>query len=437
MKAIIMAGGKGTRLRPITEDIPKPMTRVLGKPLMEHIIELLAKHGFNEICVTLGYKPEKITEYFGNGEKFGVSMQYRCEDTPLGTAGGIRACTDFYGDEDFLVISGDAACDFDLSYLIKEHQIHGGSLTMALFPHDEPLSYGTVLTEKCGNVINFIEKPNWERVVTDLVNTGIYIVTPKVMELVPQNTEFDFSRNLFPILMERNMRIIGIPMKGYWCDIGNCKSYHQCSMDALDTKLKLNPNGDRITSINKNKRIINSVICRNTIIGMNSKIEHSIIHPNSYIGENSEIVNSVIDGGTIGENSRVFGAVACNNSKLSAGSTVYPDEIISGQSSVVSNGQNGTPKSSPHKATGYQRKISCSSRARLMRELSSALWETGADFNDGISLKEGKISLRISPVSDKSEIEIEATGGKESSNKAICDRYCDLAEELQSKKFDD
>lgn len=160
MKAIIMAGGKGTRLRPICDLMPKPMTELLGKPLMEHLTELLKRNGFTDLCVTLGHKPECITRYFENGKAFGVSMQYKIEKKPLGTAGGVCSCRDFIGEEDFLVISGDAACDFDLKYLAAEHRRNGALVTMALYSHSEPLPYGTVLTDRRGRVISFIEKPS-------------------------------------------------------------------------------------------------------------------------------------------------------------------------------------------------------------------------------------------------------------------------------------
>ena len=241
MKAIIMAGGKGTRLRPICDLMPKPMTELLGKPLLEHLTELLNRNGFTDLCVTLGHKPECITNHFEDGRSFGVSMQYRIEKKPLGTAGGVRSCSDFIGNENFLVISGDAACDFDLKYLAAEHKRNGALVTMALYSHSEPLPYGTVLTDRNGRVISFIEKPSWERVVTDLVNTGIYMVSPKVLDLIPFDTPFDFARDLFPLMSKMGLDIVGIPIQGYWCDIGNSKSYIQCCLDALDGKLKIKP----------------------------------------------------------------------------------------------------------------------------------------------------------------------------------------------------
>jgi len=239
VNAIIMAGGEGTRLKSITGDLPKPMVNLCGKPILEHILRLLVKNGVKEACITLRYRPEVIRNYFGDGERFGIKLHYHTEDTPLGTAGGVRACEEFYGDRDFLVISGDCACDFDLQPLMEAHLRHRPAVTMALYAHEQPLQYGIVLTDRTHRVVSFIEKPAWDHVVSDLVNTGIYVVSPAAMKYVPTDKPFDFSKDLFPRLMELQHDILGLPMEGYWCDIGTPRSYHQCAVDALDGKLKL------------------------------------------------------------------------------------------------------------------------------------------------------------------------------------------------------
>lgn len=239
MRAIIMAGGEGTRLKSVTGEVPKPMALLAGKPVLEHILALLRRCGIDCVCMSLHYRPEVIREYFGDGERFGMNIRYHVEDTPLGTAGGIKACEDFYGDRDFLVISGDSACDFDLCALMEAHHRHHPAVTMALYASEKPLQYGTVLTDARGRVVSFTEKPEWSRVVSDLVNTGIYIVSPQAMELVPENTVYDFSRDLFPRLLEGGMEIRALPMDGYWCDIGTPRAYHQCNLDALDGRLKV------------------------------------------------------------------------------------------------------------------------------------------------------------------------------------------------------
>ena len=227
MKAIIMAGGEGKRLKPVSGDTPKPLVPLCGRPVIEHIVLLLKKHGLTDICASLKYRPEDIKNYFGSGERLGVNMQYRVEHEALGTAGGVKNCADFYKNEDFLVISGDAACDFDLTQLMRAHKEHRPAVTIALYPHSEPLRYGLALCGRDHCVHSFIEKPDWEHVVTNLVNTGVYIVSPKAMELVPEGVVFDFAKDLFPALLDRNEKLLGCPLDGYWCDIGTPKSYYQ------------------------------------------------------------------------------------------------------------------------------------------------------------------------------------------------------------------
>lgn len=239
MKAIIMAGGEGTRLKAVSGDIPKPLVPLCGRPVMEHILRLLKKNGITDICCTLKYRPEMIQDYFGDGSDFGVNMQYRVEQTALGTAGGVKNCADFYGDESFLVISGDAICDFDLRRLVSAHEKHKPAVSIALFPHEEPMRYGLALCDGESCVRSFIEKPDWSRVVTNLVNTGIYILTPSAMALVPEGEVFDFAKDLFPVLLEKGETLYGFPVDGYWCDIGTPKSYYQCCVDALEGRLKI------------------------------------------------------------------------------------------------------------------------------------------------------------------------------------------------------
>ena len=243
MKAIIMAGGEGTRLKPVSGDTPKPLVPLCGRPVMEHIVLLLKKHGITDVCCALKYRPEEIQSYFGSGEKWGVSMQYRIETEALGTAGGVKNCADFYGSEDFLVISGDAICDFDLTHFIAEHEKRQSAVSLALYPHPEPLRYGLALCGKDGCVRSFVEKPDWSRVVTNLVNTGIYILSPEAMNEVPEDEVFDFAKDLFPRLLEEGKKLFGYVADGYWCDIGTPKSYYQCCVDALEDRLTLDKCG--------------------------------------------------------------------------------------------------------------------------------------------------------------------------------------------------
>jgi Nucleoside-diphosphate-sugar pyrophosphorylase involved in lipopolysaccharide biosynthesis/translation initiation factor 2B, gamma/epsilon subunits (eIF-2Bgamma/eIF-2Bepsilon) len=240
MKAVILAGGLGTRLRPVTGEHPKPMVPMLGKPMMEHIVERLRECGYTQICAALHYRAGEIMAYFGDGRRFGVELEYRIETENLGTAGSIRNCLDFCGGEDFLIISGDAACDFELGRLMEAHKEKDAAVTIALSAESLPLRYGLAVTDGDGRIRAFIEKPEWPRVVTDLVNTGIYVLSPGALAAVPEGV-CDFGKDLFPKLLKEGAPIYGLVMEGYWRDIGTPQDYYRCCADALDGKLRLTP----------------------------------------------------------------------------------------------------------------------------------------------------------------------------------------------------
>ena len=239
MKAVILAGGEGKRLKSVTGETPKPLVPLLGRSLMEHILLLLRRCGFTEICAAVRYRAEEIAAAFGDGADYGVSLCYRREDEPLGTAGAVKNCADFYGDEDFLLISGDAACDFDLAALRRRHRESGAAATIALRREASPLRFGLAVTDGSGEVRGFVEKPDWPGVVSDRVNTGIYVLSPRAMAYVPEGQPFDFARDLFPLLLRRGERIAGAEMEGYWCDVGTPQSYYRCCADALEGRLKI------------------------------------------------------------------------------------------------------------------------------------------------------------------------------------------------------
>ena len=241
MKAVILAGGEGRRLRPVSGETPKPMVELVGVPVMERTVRLLRTQGFTELCAALCYRPEVIEDYFGDGAAFGVSMQYRVQQKPLGTAGSVLQCADFYGDEDFLVVSGDAVFDFDLKAIMDRHRSAHAAVTIALHPSAEPLQYGLVLLDRDSRVRHFVEKPDWGHVVTNLVNTGIYCISPGAMGYVRPDEPQDFAKDLFPLLLASGEKLFGVPVEGYWCDIGTPRAYYQCSLDVLDGRLATEP----------------------------------------------------------------------------------------------------------------------------------------------------------------------------------------------------
>ncbi|HEX5798530.1 MAG TPA: nucleotidyltransferase family protein, partial [Gaiellaceae bacterium] len=226
MKAVVMAGGEGTRLRPLTSNQPKPMVPIVGKPCMEHILELLAQHGFDEVVVTLAFLPQAIRSYFGTGEALGLSIEYSVEEMPLGTAGSVGLARDAF-DETFLVISGDALCDVDLGELVRVHREKGAAVTIGLKSVENPLEFGIVVTDDEGRIERFLEKPSWGQVFSDTINTGIYVLEPEVLRHVPTEGTYDFSKQLFPLLLEMGRPLYGHVLEGYWQDIGNLDQFRQ------------------------------------------------------------------------------------------------------------------------------------------------------------------------------------------------------------------
>jgi mannose-1-phosphate guanylyltransferase/phosphomannomutase len=245
VKAVVMAGGEGTRLRPLTSNQPKPMVPIVGKPCMEHIIELLEKHGFEDVIVTVAFMPQAIRGYFGGGESLGVSIRYSVEESPAGTAGSVKLAEEAL-DETFLVISGDALCDVDLAELVRFHREKGALATIGLVSVPNPLEFGIVVTDSDGRIERFLEKPSWGQVFTDTINTGIYVLEPEVLRHVPTDRPYDFSKELFPLLLEMGRPLYGYVAEAYWQDIGNLDQYRQANFDALDEKVRLNVPGIRI-----------------------------------------------------------------------------------------------------------------------------------------------------------------------------------------------
>ncbi len=240
-----MAGGEGTRLRPLTSNQPKPMVPIVGRPCMEHIVELLARHGMTDVIATLAFMPGAIRSYFDTGEVLGVRMQYSVEEIPAGTAGSVALAADQL-DDTFLVISGDALCDVDLSALAQFHRDRGATATIGLVSVENPLEFGIVVTDEEGRIERFLEKPSWGQVFSDTVNTGIYVLEPEVLRHVPPDRPFDFSKELFPLLLEMGRPLYGCVLDGYWQDIGTIDQYRQANFDALDEKVRLSIPGLRL-----------------------------------------------------------------------------------------------------------------------------------------------------------------------------------------------
>ena len=219
MNAVIMAGGKGTRLAPLTDHSPKPLMPIIDKPILQYIIELLKKHGITDISVTLGYMAEKIVDSFGNGRDLGVNLHYVIEKEPLGTAGSVKSAAMNFK-EDFLVISGDAYTDFNLTELMDFHRSHGKLATIAATRVEDPSAFGVMLLNAAGKVRSFIEKP--KQPISNIVSTGIYVFKKEIIKRIPDGFQ-DFARNVFPTIPGQ---IYAKIMNGYWSDIGTLLSYY-------------------------------------------------------------------------------------------------------------------------------------------------------------------------------------------------------------------
>lgn len=228
MKAIIMAGGKGTRLMPLTNSIPKPMVNIIDKPVLEYVINLCKNHGITEIGITLGYLPDAIVDYFGDGKKFGVNITYFFEDEPLGTAGGVKNAEGYLG-EDFIVLSGDAYSEIDLTRAIEFHKQKESLFTIIATPHPNPVGYGIIELDFENRIKKFVEKP--QVTYPSLINTGIYVMKKTVLNFIPDGF-YDFGKDLLPRLTDVAYAIVDY---NYWSDIGTLASYYQTNL-ALVTK---------------------------------------------------------------------------------------------------------------------------------------------------------------------------------------------------------
>ena len=323
MKAVIMAGGEGSRLRPLTCNLPKPLARLCGRPVLEYIFDLLIRHGVNEATLTLGYLAGMIEDQYQGGYRQ-LKLEFATEETPLGTAGGVAlAARDW--NEPFLVISGDAMCDLDLSLAKRQHEMTGAAVTILGVPVEDPREYGLMQIDTENRVMQFIEKPAWGQVTTNLANTGIYLLRPDVMALVPEGRPFDFAKDLFPALMERGEEIFCCTMEGYWCDIGDLGAYLRCQRDMLERKVQC--------ALPAAPQDSGGVYLR----GGMPQGDYDLVAP-VYIGEDVEIAPGAVvgpfavldDGCAIGERAKIRGSVLLQNSSISNGASLTGAIVCAG-----------------------------------------------------------------------------------------------------------
>ena len=351
MNAVIMAGGEGTRLRPLTSSTPKPMLPVVNRPLMEHIIELLRKNDFTDVTATVQFLSSVVRNYFGDGSDLGVSLSYSTEDVPLGTAGSVLNARDLVSGT-FMVISGDALTDIDLKGVVDFHRERDAAATLVLKRMTDPLEFGIVMTDEEGRVERFLEKPSWSQVFSDTINTGIYVLEEEVLDLIPIDQPFDFSSELFPMMLDKGLPLYGYITEEYWTDVGNTDAYLQAQIDALSGEVAVEIEGFEFQSdvwVGEDAEIHPSaliqgpgVIGDHTRIGAGVRIgPYAVVGTNTLIEDDALVANCVIlDGAHVGPLAQVRGGVLGRGASLERGAAleegaVLGDEVVAGAGSLI------------------------------------------------------------------------------------------------------
>jgi mannose-1-phosphate guanylyltransferase/phosphomannomutase len=378
MKAVIMAGGEGTRLRPQTSNTPKPMLPLVGRPMMGHIVSLLRRHGITDIVVTVAFMPNAIRSYFGDGSELGVRMVYATEETPLGTAGSVRNARDELT-ERFLVISGDVLTDIDLTSMIEFHEKNDALATLALCSVENPLEFGIVITREDGTIERFLEKPGWGQVFSDTINTGIYVLEPEIFDAIPAGRSVDFSGEVFPAVLEAGKPIFGYVANGYWEDVGTTAAYLKAHEDILDGKVEVDISGFELqpgvwlgkgSSVDPSARLggpafigENCTIDEGAVIGA-----YSTIGANTRVAERAEVRHSVIgENSYVGPAARVEGSVLGRSCDLRRGARCEPGSVVGEGCLIGANAElRGDVKVYPYKVVEAGAQV-----------LSSIVWESG------------------------------------------------------------
>ena len=342
MKAVILAGGEGTRLRPLTLSTPKPVAPVVDRPFLQHQLDLLAGSGVSEVVFSIAYQPEQVEAVFGDGSGFGIRIRYAVESTPLGTGGAVKNAEPLL-DERTIVLNGDVLVDLDLASVVARHEAERASATIVLTPVRNPAAYGLVETDLDGRVLRFVEKPRPEEIRTNTINAGIYILETPVLGLMPPGVQYSIERGFFPALLERGDRVLGPVHEGYWIDIGTPQKYLQVHRDILARRFpvaldgvarsggwihrdarvasdavleppfyvgpgcevaagaQLGPDAVLVAEVTvaEGARIRDSVIWRGTSIGPDAEVDESLIGPGVRIGRNSRLERGLLGEGSV------------------------------------------------------------------------------------------------------------------------------------------
>ena len=333
MKAVVMAGGEGTRLRPLTLDVPKPFIRVAGKPAMEYALDALVQAGIKDIIVTTFYKPERLVQHLGGGAKLGARIFYSMEDEALGTAGGVAKCLPLIGNDTVVVLSGDVIADVDVRALVEAHKKSGAVATMALTEVENVTEFGIVGLDETGRIVRFKEKPKTkEEAFSNLINTGIYVLEPEALKAVPQGEAFDFSKQLFPKLLESGKRLQGVRLQGFWMDVGRpadlLKASHELGMKrrkgSLNDGAKVDPKArvERTdlyagAGVEAGAQVTDCILYDGARIEAEATVRGTILAPEAVVGKGATVTDCVL-----GRGAKVRPGATVTGEKLQPGQTV-------------------------------------------------------------------------------------------------------------------
>lgn len=344
ISAVIMAGGEGVRLRPMTCTMPKPMVPLLNKPVIDYCIELLREHGITQIKTTLFYLGDIISQHVGSGERYGVNVSHCTTSIPLGTAGSVRHAVS-NEKKTQVIISGDAITDCDLTDAVAFHKSHNAPITIVLKKVSDPTEYGVVLRDSENRITQFLEKPTKNEVLSDLANTGIYIIEPEIFELIPENRPFDFSLDLFPLLMQNNTPIYGYETRGYWCDIGDIRQYVRAQRDMLDAKFNFITSANRTGGVFVEEGAIVSpdasvtapcYISRDAEIAAGASVgAYSVVGQGAKLHDGASLKRTIVmSDAIIREHTELRGAIICSGAQIDAGVSVFEDSVIGERSHI-------------------------------------------------------------------------------------------------------
>ncbi|HLH79988.1 MAG TPA: NDP-sugar synthase [Chthonomonas sp.] len=343
MRAMILAAGVGSRLDPLTRNVPKPLVPIVNRPVMEYLIELLVRHGFTEIMVNLHYLGDQIAAYFEDGSRWGAHIHWAYEDRLWGDAGSLKRAEDFFKDETFLVIGGDDLTDMDLSRLLKTHREKKALATIALSIVDDPSEYGIVLMNEEGRITRFLEKPKGEVIFSNTANTGVYVFEPAIFELIPHDVFYLFGKQVFPMLLEQKLPLFGHLTAAYWRDVGNLKVYQQTHRDMLEGRVKArialrevrkfvwmgeNVEIDPTAEIGYPVAIGNNV----QILAGARVLEHTVIGNNCAVEEGATVQESILwDGAVVMRNTHLERCVVGRNCRVKTNAAIFDGIIVNPQ----------------------------------------------------------------------------------------------------------